>query len=1161
MAFLMFTLAVGLYFSRKKTTFREYAVGNKKFATATLVATVLATAYGGGGLIRTVEQIHNCGLYWVFFAISTVFSIWIISPLADRMTPFMRHLSMAETIGNIYGKIPRVITALSSIASSIAIIAMQINVISLAINICESSLNHRLITTIATLILIFYSTFGGIRAITYTDVLQFVTFTVIIPILAWLMFQRIDKPVADIIPFLQTKEKFQLSSVFSWNINLVSIVALYLSSLVSYIDPPMMQRAYMASSSTQAKRVFRYAAILCFFLDIFIALVGITVFVSNPDLPIQDVWGYIMSNTPSFFKGLICISLVAMTMSTADSSLSACSVMIRHDVIEVFYDNQSDPSPNKLLLTRLTSIIIGLLAMMMAFYSQDLLDLLKISFNFSIPVITAPFILATFGFRGTTKTALIGMATGAYTIIVWNKLIEPEADIDGSFFCMLANGVAMMIAHYWNKQPKGTGWVGENDEVKQRRQAQKRERAQNREKIKALFTTDQLANLTPDKRKLTYTGAYILYTSFISLILVKNYWFNYWNVLQVLIASSFIGLAFIRTVNTPSWKYGLHWLIGLFFCLGLNTFFHWWNVVDLNFTFFLSLSFLAITLFLLPPVLGISIATFTILISLYPIYRIGTTWFSTLSTTTLLLYIIQTILICAIIIYHKVQISVEKKKNIYLKSQKKKQEEEELKEIAYTFNVTQKPAKDVSEEDGTILENVVRNVTESISFLDNKKALYKEDFQSIVNKFADWAAFLKRRSRSKDHLLLMPTETTIAGLISGVEVAIKSELGKVPKIFVDNERRLTIPMVCDVNKMVDLLATAVLKIVNKDTIETDMVTMRFNSSMLAYHRCEDVKDKHPRWQPFAAVGITISNYNTPEAELPIVQPCYNDKNPLKILEHSKSDDPAPIDLTTRKMDRIIRAHYGHMELPKPGKDSIIIVIPRDVNQIREEMIARLPIDLLASESPITPKEQADSLTTLMEFHEYVCKISHVEFSVISEILLLLRRCYGFKRHASGQLFYVRATGIAKILAKWVFHSPKPIYASLLYDLVRYTQLSLSYIKANYNFGIFCFVQRVISVDKHQDIEKSILYVDNRFQDLITEEQLSILYIKLAERLYDLRNAAEYTNKEEVKSMAKEALSIDIELAKKYLKDEPEIVHALENTAKDALEICKKKKDN
>ncbi|WP_148269031.1 hypothetical protein [Cardinium endosymbiont of Encarsia pergandiella] len=92
-AFLLLTLVVGICFSRKKTTFREYAVGNKKFSTATLIATVLATSYGAGGLIRNVECDYEFGLYWMIILIFNCFCSWTISRLVLRMGPFMSHLS------------------------------------------------------------------------------------------------------------------------------------------------------------------------------------------------------------------------------------------------------------------------------------------------------------------------------------------------------------------------------------------------------------------------------------------------------------------------------------------------------------------------------------------------------------------------------------------------------------------------------------------------------------------------------------------------------------------------------------------------------------------------------------------------------------------------------------------------------------------------------------------------------------------------------------------------------------------------------------------------------------------------------------------------------------------------------------------------------------
>ncbi|ROT47544.1 hypothetical protein [Candidatus Cardinium hertigii] len=103
--------------------------------------------------------------------------------------------------------------------------------------------------------------------------------------------------------------------------------------------------------------------------------------------------------------------------------------------------------------------------MVLAFYRNDLLDLLKLTFAFTVPIITAPFVLAVFGFRGSGRTALIGMATGIVTIIAWNQWIEPTTGIDGSFVCMLANGLAMLAAHYLLPQPPGTGWIEPDDET------------------------------------------------------------------------------------------------------------------------------------------------------------------------------------------------------------------------------------------------------------------------------------------------------------------------------------------------------------------------------------------------------------------------------------------------------------------------------------------------------------------------------------------------------------------------------------------------------------------------------------------------------------------------------------------------------------------------
>ena len=480
-AFLGLTLLMGIYFSRKRTTFREYAIGNKQFATATLVATVLATFFEGGGLIRNVECIHDLGLWFIVVLLIVPFGMCTISKFSLRMGPFMQHFSTAETMGSIYGRYPRCITVLVSICRNIILITSQIIIMSHAISMCVTSANPYIIPIFSTLILIFYSMFGGVRAVTFTDVFQFITFSIIIPLLSWLMFVNVGKPAPTIIPIVQTYTKFQFTQLF--NTKLMAMVLLLLADMSSNIvEPALMQRVYMASSPTQAQKVFWHASVFGCMIQVFIIVIGLFTFVSAPDLPKEEIWSYIVTHIPPLFKGFITISLLAMAMSTADSALNTCSVMIAHDIVQSLQKEISDA--RKLKIAKTTTLIIGLLSMMVAFKYKDLLKLVYWSLDCKVPILTAPFILAILGFRTGSFTALIGMATGLLTIVAWNIWIEPIIEIDGAFPCMLANGLAMLAAHYLLKQPDGTGWVKPDNTFRQIQQEDSRKRAERKEAIR-----------------------------------------------------------------------------------------------------------------------------------------------------------------------------------------------------------------------------------------------------------------------------------------------------------------------------------------------------------------------------------------------------------------------------------------------------------------------------------------------------------------------------------------------------------------------------------------------------------------------------------------------------------------------------------------------------
>ncbi|MCT4697299.1 sodium:solute symporter family protein [Candidatus Cardinium sp. TP] len=469
--FLLLTLGVGLYVSQRATTFRAYAVGNKRLHTTTLVLTVLATVFGGGSLMQTVSKVHIIGLYYIVVIFSIPLGLWINSLLVLRMEPFMAHLSIAETLGSVYGRYTRVIAALLGICYSIGMVAIQINVMSSAIGMCIHLIDPRIVTVLATLILIAYAMVGGIRSITITDIWQFATFTIIIPLLIKFVFIKADQSFLEVIWTIKKQEKFQFSSLFQWNKE--QPLKLIWDSLVlaCFLDPSVVQRIYMASSPIQAYKVFCRVTLFSFIIIGCIVSIGLLAFVGNPMLPATTIWPYILADMPPVYKGCVVLSLLGMAMSSADSNLHTTAIMVSHDIVESIRGIKTIPYVHQLRLAKLTTLVTGLLAMIITVYYSDLLQLSKFVFTSNMTffkiIIIPPFSLAVFGFRGSARTVLIGMTIGILTALTLGKWLKLTiGGIGWGLLPMVANGLAMMAAHYLLPQPADKGWIGKNHQQK-----------------------------------------------------------------------------------------------------------------------------------------------------------------------------------------------------------------------------------------------------------------------------------------------------------------------------------------------------------------------------------------------------------------------------------------------------------------------------------------------------------------------------------------------------------------------------------------------------------------------------------------------------------------------------------------------------------------------
>ncbi len=123
--FLLLNLGVGLYYGRGVKTIKEYATGGRNFNTATLTATIVATWIGGSGFALSLSETYVQGIWYVVAGSGYAINLLVVSYFLNKKAEeFEDCISVAEAMGKLYGDKIRIITAISSIASTIAVLSL-----------------------------------------------------------------------------------------------------------------------------------------------------------------------------------------------------------------------------------------------------------------------------------------------------------------------------------------------------------------------------------------------------------------------------------------------------------------------------------------------------------------------------------------------------------------------------------------------------------------------------------------------------------------------------------------------------------------------------------------------------------------------------------------------------------------------------------------------------------------------------------------------------------------------------------------------------------------------------------------------------------------------------------------------------------------------------
>jgi Na+/proline symporter len=377
------------------------------------------------------------------------------------MSEFLGSISVAESMGKLYGKAVRLISAISGTVASAGFIAVQFKVFGEILkNFVGLSGNTPIF--LAAAIVIIYSAFGGIKSVTFTDIIQFFTFGLLIPVLGFIIWSdshsQPNFTFANALnsPLFNYKEFLGFSNPKFW-----SLLLLFILFSLPDINPPMFQRVAMGRSIPQVKKAFNISAIILMVILLGMAWIAFLLYSLDPTLNPNSLVQHIIGQySHTGLRSFLLIGIVAMCMSTADSNINASSVLLTHD----FCGPLKIKFRNELVLSKIISITLGIVSIYLALLEYDLLPLVFMTQSFYVPIIDVPLILAILGFRTTTKSVLIGMGAGLIGVIIWRIYFMDITKVDSILPGMIINFIFLIGSHYLLKQ-KG-GWKKKEPKIR-----------------------------------------------------------------------------------------------------------------------------------------------------------------------------------------------------------------------------------------------------------------------------------------------------------------------------------------------------------------------------------------------------------------------------------------------------------------------------------------------------------------------------------------------------------------------------------------------------------------------------------------------------------------------------------------------------------------------
>ncbi len=418
-AYFAFLLVVWLRQAGRPSDAADYLVAGRRVTLPALVATLVATWYGG--ILGVGEYSYRYGVAnWLVFGVPYYVGALLFAWLFARRARSAALYTLPDLLDRQYGRVPAVLGALAVfVVSAPAAYVLMLGTLFAAM------IHAPLVPCVlaAAVFSLFYIAKGGMRAVVFSDQVQFLLMYLGMAVMVVFAVARLGG-----LSFLRAHLP---ASHWTWNGGnpAAAILVWYFIALSTLVDPGFWQRAYAARDPKVARRAVLWSVAFWILFDFMTTTTGLYARAALPHLaqPVDAYPALAQRILPPLAMGLFYVGMIATVMSTIDSYGFIAAGTIGRDFIWRLRGERGEE--RVAFYSKIGLWVACLFAAVLALADPSVIGLWHDLGSITMPVLLLPVGTALLG-RGalTSRWTSVSMVLSFLVSLIWGLVKTTQPD-------------------------------------------------------------------------------------------------------------------------------------------------------------------------------------------------------------------------------------------------------------------------------------------------------------------------------------------------------------------------------------------------------------------------------------------------------------------------------------------------------------------------------------------------------------------------------------------------------------------------------------------------------------------------------------------------------------------------------------------------------------